>query len=97
MKVGASWVLRQGFETIVCLIGPMMPHIAEELWQQLGHDIMLTDTPWPIVNKNLLIEANSTIAVQVNGKLKGTIELPKGAGIKKQKKRPWPYQKLQKL
>ena len=39
---------------------------------------MLTNTPWPVVNKNLLIDANSTIAVQVNGKLKGTIKLPKG-------------------
>jgi leucyl-tRNA synthetase len=77
-KAGADWVLRQGFETIVCLIGPMMPHIAEELWQQLGHDVMLTDTAWPIVDKSLLIEDNRTIAVQVNGKLRGTIELPKG-------------------
>ena len=55
-----------------------MPHIAEELWQQLGHDIMLTDTPWPIANKDFLFEDNSTIAVQINGKLKGTIKLPKG-------------------
>ena len=77
-KVGADWVLRQGFETITCLIGPMMPHIAEELWQQLGHDVMLTDTPWPVVNESMLIEDHSTIAVQVNGKLRGTIELPKG-------------------
>jgi leucyl-tRNA synthetase len=56
----------------------MMPHIAEELWQQLGHDVMLTDTAWPTVDKILLIEDNRTIAVQVNGKLRGTIELPKG-------------------
>jgi len=77
-ECGADWVLRHGFETIVCLIGPMMPHIAEELWQKLGHDIMLTNTPWPIANKDLLFEDNSTIAVQINGKLKGTILLPKG-------------------
>jgi leucyl-tRNA synthetase len=78
-KAGGDWVLRKGFETITCLIGPMMPHIAEELWQQLGHDVMLTDTPWPVADKSLLIEDRSTIAVQVNGKLRGTIELPKGS------------------
>jgi len=82
---GANWIMRQGFETIVCLIGPMMPHIAEELWQKLGHETMLTDTPWPVVNKNLLIEASSTIAVQINGKLKGTIKLPKGCKGKEAK------------
>jgi leucyl-tRNA synthetase len=77
-EAGADWVLRQGFETIICLIGPMMPHIAEELWQQLGHDVMLTDTPWPVADESLLVEDSSTVAVQVNGKLRDTIELPKG-------------------
>ena len=77
-EAGASWIMRQGFETIVCLIGPMMPHIAEELWQKLGHKTMLTNTPWPVVNKDLLIETSSTVAVQINGKLRGTIKLPKG-------------------
>jgi leucyl-tRNA synthetase len=75
---GTGWVLRQGYETIVRLIGPMMPHIGEELWQQLGHDVMLTDTAWPAVDETLLIEDTATVAVQVNGKLRGTIDLPKG-------------------
>ena len=75
---GGHWVLRQGYETIVCLIGPMMPHIAEELWQKLGHDVMLAETPWPVANKKLLVEDNATIAVQVNGKLRGTLEIKKG-------------------
>ena len=77
-----GWVLRQGFETIVRLIGPMMPHIAEELWQQLGHDVMLTETPWPEVEEALLVEDTVTVAVQVKGKLRGTLELPKGCAGK---------------
>ena len=75
---GVNWVLRQGFDTIVRLIGPMMPHIAEELWQRLGHSAMLADTLWPAVDENLLVEDTATVAIQVNGKLRGTIGLPKG-------------------
>ena len=77
-EAGVDWVLRQGFETIVRLIGPMMPHIAEELWLQLGHEVMLTDTGWPEVDETLLVEDSATVAVQVNGKLRGTIDLPIG-------------------
>ena len=77
-EAGVDWVLRQGFETIVRLIGPMMPHIAEELWLQLGHEVMLTDTTWPEVDETLLVEDSATVAVQVNGKLRGTIDLPIG-------------------
>jgi len=83
---GSAWILRQGFETVVRLIGPMMPHIAEELWQQLGHGVMLTDTPWPEVDQSLLVEDTATIAVQVNGKLRGTIDLPKGCDAKEAEK-----------
>ena len=75
---GSDWVLRQGFETVVRLIGPMMPHLAEELWQQLGHDILLADTSWPEADESLLVEETVTVAVQVKGKLRGTLELPKG-------------------
>ncbi|MEE8393019.1 MAG: leucine--tRNA ligase, partial [Rhodospirillales bacterium] len=74
---GAPWVGRQGAETITRLIGPMMPHIAEELWRQLGYETMLADMPWPAIDETLLEDENVTIAVQVNGKLRGTVELPK--------------------
>jgi leucyl-tRNA synthetase len=83
---GVGWVLRQGYETIVMLIGPMMPHLAEELWQQLGHDIMLTKTAWPEVDETLLVEDTATVAIQVNGKLRGTVDLPKGCDAKEAEK-----------
>jgi leucyl-tRNA synthetase len=69
--------LREGFEILVCLMGPMMPHLAEELWQRLGHDEMLADQPWPEADSALTIEDSVTLAVQVNGKLRGTIDLPR--------------------
>ncbi|MBT7137522.1 MAG: leucine--tRNA ligase [Rhodospirillaceae bacterium] len=85
-EAGVDWVLREGYETVVRLIGPMMPHIAEELWQQLGHDVMLTDTAWPEVDETLLVEDTATVAIQVNGKLRGTVDLPKGCDAKEAEK-----------
>ena len=79
---GAAWVRRHGLEVAICLIGPMMPHLAEDLWHSLGHETLLADTAWPVADPNLLVENSVTIAVQVNGKLRGTLELAKGSDQK---------------
>jgi leucyl-tRNA synthetase len=76
----ATWTRREGFETIVKLIGPMMPHLGEELWRRLGHETLLVDAPWPVADPAMLIDGTVTVGVQVNGKLRGTIELPKDSG-----------------
>jgi leucyl-tRNA synthetase len=72
---GAGWVMREGLEAIVRLIGPMTPHVAEDLWQRLGHQALLAETAWPEAEAALLTDETVTVAVQVNGKLRGTIEL----------------------
>jgi len=69
------WVRREGLEIMVQLIGPMMPHLAEELWQQLGNEVPLYETSWPQPIKELMVQETVTIAVQIRGKLKTTIEL----------------------
>jgi leucyl-tRNA synthetase len=74
---GAGAVMREGLEVAVRLIGPMMPHLAEELWQALGHDRLLAEEAWPEADPALVLEDSVTIAVQVNGKLRATIELPR--------------------
>jgi leucyl-tRNA synthetase len=73
---GAPEVLREGLETLTRLLGPMMPHLAEEMWQVLGGDGLLAATPWPQADPDLAREEQVTIAVQVNGKLRATLELP---------------------
>ena len=70
-------VLRQAIESLVLLLGPMMPHLAEEAWQQLGHTDWVIDTRWPQADPTYLTDETVTIAVQVNGKLRGTIDLPR--------------------
>ena len=77
-KTDDGAVRREALEHLVRLIGPMMPHLAEELWHRLGHDSLLADQPWPDADMSLLVEDTVTIAVQVRGKLKDTIELAKG-------------------
>ena len=73
---GGAWTLRRGYEVAIRLFAPMIPHLAEELWRRLGHGDMLADSPWPEFEPAMLEESNVTVAVQVNGKLRGTLELP---------------------
>ncbi len=55
------------------VLAPFAPHLAEELWQKLGHDESLTYEPWPEYNESLLVEDTVELAVQVNGKMRGLI------------------------
>jgi leucyl-tRNA synthetase len=71
------WALKEGCELLVRLMAPMMPHLAEELWRCLGRSSLLTDEPWPEPEAALLVEETVTVAAQVNGKLRSTIELPR--------------------
>ena len=74
---GAPEVLREGLETLARLLGPMMPHLAEEMWQTLGGKGLLADQPWPVADPQLTWDEQVTIAIQVNGKLRGTLEVPR--------------------
>ena len=71
--------LREALDSLVQLIGPMMPHLGEELWQTLGHKTLLADTPWPEFDFQLIQEESVTIGIQVSGKLRGTIELARNS------------------
>jgi leucyl-tRNA synthetase len=73
------WAIREALESVVRLIQPMMPHLAEELWQRLGHDSLLAEGGWPKADPVLAMDETITLAVQVNGKLRATITLPRDA------------------
>jgi leucyl-tRNA synthetase len=75
----APALLREALEMLVLLLGPMVPHLGEELWRRLGHEELLADAPWPKADPAWLVAEQVTLAVQVNGKLRGTIELPLGS------------------
>ncbi|MEP6991378.1 MAG: class I tRNA ligase family protein, partial [bacterium] len=64
---------------LVQLVSPFAPHIAEELWSQLGGTTSVFDAGWPSYDASLLVEDTVTMAVQVNGKTRGTITLAKDA------------------
>jgi leucyl-tRNA synthetase len=73
---GAPAVWREGLEALTRLLGPMMPHLAEEMWQTLGGEGLLAAAAWPLADADLARDKQVTIAVQVNGKLRATLELP---------------------
>jgi leucyl-tRNA synthetase len=64
-------------ETAVSLVQPYAPHVAEELWQVLGHE-RLWETAWPVADPVLLVEEQVEIVVQVNGKLRDRLHVPAG-------------------
>tara|TARA_Y100000991_G_scaffold2394_1_gene2005 strand:- start:216 stop:1475 length:1260 start_codon:yes stop_codon:yes gene_type:complete len=65
------------YKVLLRLIEPMTPHIAEELWAQLGNEGFLCDQPWPAFDETLVLDDEIKIAVQVNGKLRGEIKVPR--------------------
>ncbi|HEV2187919.1 MAG TPA: leucine--tRNA ligase [Stellaceae bacterium] len=75
----AGAVLREGLITLTQLLGPMMPHLAEEMWQELGQPGLVAETAWPKADAALIRDEHVTIAVQVNGKLRATFDFPRDA------------------
>ena len=72
-------VRREALEALVLLASPMMPHLAETCWEALGYRSLVSSARWPSANKKLVISDTVTIAVQVNGKLRGDITIPRDA------------------
>ncbi len=70
---------RDVVEPIVVILAPLAPHIAEELWERLGHEDSLAYAAWPEFNAELLKTETIVIPVQVNGKIRGRIEIPADA------------------
>jgi leucyl-tRNA synthetase len=70
---------REVMEPFALILSPFAPHIAEELWQRLGHADTLAYEPWPQADEKYLVADEYEIAVQVNGKVRGNVRVPKDA------------------
>jgi leucyl-tRNA synthetase len=75
LQAGAS-LLKGGLEAMIVLVSPFVPHIANELWYQLGHSERLDQVPWPSYSEAALTEDRLLIVVQVNGKVRSKITVP---------------------
>lgn len=69
------WALREAIETLVLLLAPAVPHIAEALWAELGHPPFVADQPWPKADPAYLKQESILLPIQINGKMKGTVEV----------------------
>ena len=70
---------REVAETLVVLMAPFAPHMAEELWEQLGHDSTVCDAQWPKWNEEYLVENTIKLGVQFNGKVRFDMQFPADA------------------
>ncbi len=69
-------LLHEGLETVVLILAPITPHICHVLWQQLGHSEPVIDAPWPQADDSALVQDTLNMVVQVNGRLRGHIDVP---------------------
>jgi leucyl-tRNA synthetase len=75
-----AWALREAADILVQLFAPMMPHLAEECWAALGHKELVATQPWPKLEPGLLVEDSITLPVQVNGRKRADVTVPREAG-----------------
>jgi len=75
----AAW--RDALKALIQLLAPLAPHISEELWQGIGEEGLIQNSAWPVWDDALIVEDTITIAVQVNGKLRGEISVGKDTDV----------------
>ncbi len=70
---GARAIVRESFDTLILLLSPFAPHIAEEMWSLLGHETSIVQVEWPVFNKDFTTTEELLIVVQLNGKVRQRI------------------------
>jgi leucyl-tRNA synthetase len=73
------WAMREAANVLSQIFAPMMPHLAEECWAALGHRTLVSEAPWPTVERDLLIEDTITLPVQINGRKRAEVTVPRTA------------------
>jgi leucyl-tRNA synthetase len=77
---GYAAATREAFDILVQMIAPMIPHLAEQCWTELGHSTLVSQFPWPMVVDELLQRDTITLPVQVNGKKRADVTVARDAG-----------------
>jgi leucyl-tRNA synthetase len=75
----SAWAIQEAAVILVQLFHPMMPHLAEQCWQALGRDGLVSEASWPQIEPELLVEDTITLPVQVNGKKRGEVTVARDA------------------
>ena len=76
-----AWAFREAAEILVQIAAPMMPHLAEECWEALGHKTLVAEASWPEVERGLLLEETITLPVQINGKKRADVTVARDAAV----------------
>ena len=76
---GARAIVRESFDTLILLLSPFAPHIAEEMWSLLGHETSIVQEEWPVFNKDFTTTEELLIVVQLNGKVRQRITVSASA------------------
>ena len=76
---GARAIVRESFDTLILLLSPFAPHIAEEMWSLLGHETSIVQVEWPVFNKDFTTTEELLIVVQLNGKVRQRITVSASA------------------
>jgi leucyl-tRNA synthetase len=76
MTVQDKTVWKEALQTLVILLSPFAPHIAEELWKRLGNSSSILKSAWPVYGEGIIKAERMTLVIQVNGKLRGKMDVP---------------------
>ncbi|WP_018125960.1 leucine--tRNA ligase [Desulfovibrio oxyclinae] len=79
LRESAPQALSSAIATALTVLSPVAPHICEELWETLGHDTRLAEQAWPAHDESALVLDEVTVVVQVNGKVRGKLNVPNNA------------------
>ena len=82
ISVDLAYAVREAGDILIRLAAPMMPHLTEECWQALGHKTLVAEQPWPVLERDLLVEEMITLPVQVNGKKRADVTVARDAADK---------------
>jgi leucyl-tRNA synthetase len=74
-----AWAFREAGDVLVRVVAPMMPHLAEECWRELGHESLVAEEAWPTLERELLVEDTITLPVQINGKKRAEVTVARDA------------------